>query len=177
MSDSSHSVFISFGSNRGERFDTIFKALFALKKTPGISIIDISSLYETEPVGYTNQPDFINGVVRIETDTDPYELLRKTQKIEHKLGRQRDVRWGPRTIDLDILLFDDQTIDSAELVIPHQEIKNRRFVLEPLAEIAGDMIFPNSSKCIMQLLAETTDTSQIRLVCSGIAVEQKLKEG
>ena len=176
MSKEFHSVFIGMGSNCGNRFDYILKALLDLKKTPGISIVKLSGLYETEPVGYLDQSDFLNGVVHLSTNESPVGLLKVTQDIEKKLGRQRDIRWGPRTIDLDILLFDDLFINSMELVIPHPEMKNRRFVLEPLAEIASKMLFPNSSQNIAQILAVVSDSSRIRLYESAANMEQKFKE-
>jgi len=148
-----------------------------LNQSVSICIQDVSNIYETEPVGYTDQDDFLNGAVKISTRLTPVELLCVVQDIEKKLGRTRLVLWGPRTIDLDILLYNDQIIREKDLIIPHPELQNRRFVLLPLADIAQDVIVPSTGKTIQKLLAETSDHSRIHLYQTSADVKQKLAEG
>ena len=169
-------VYIGFGSNVGDRQENVLNALLYLKKSPFISIQKVSSLYETEAVGYTEQSDFLNGVVEISTGTSPAQLLSFVQDIEKRLGRRRAVRWGPRTIDLDILLYGEKIVESDELVIPHKEMQNRSFVLVPLAEIAPAVVIPGTGKTVSQLLKDTTDSSRIQLYMTSADVKQKVKE-
>lgn len=169
-------VFIGFGANVGDRETTILHALAALKNAPQMTIHKVSNLYETEAVGHTEQDDFLNGVVEISTLLTPLELFHNLQHIEQRLGRKRYIRWGPRTIDLDILLFDGLVFESEALVIPHKELVNRRFVLQPLADLAADFCVPGCGKKVSDLLASTFDKSAIRLYRTSDAVEQKLKE-
>ena len=169
-------AYIGFGSNVGERLRTVLSALSLLQASPGLSICSVSSLYETEAVGYEKQADFINGVVAVFTRLRPLRLLRRLQTVEKRLGRMREIRWGPRTIDLDILLYGDLVLVSDELTIPHPEMQNRRFVLVPLAEIAQDDHVPGTGKRIGQLLAATTDKSRVDLFMTSADVKEKLKE-
>jgi 2-amino-4-hydroxy-6-hydroxymethyldihydropteridine diphosphokinase len=111
----------------------------------GIEVLKVSSTYETEPVGYTEQPDFKNAVVMVSTTLQPRELLEVVLGIEQKMGRVRTIRWGPRVIDIDILLYDDKEIDEEGLQIPHPRMMERRFVLEPLAEIAPELVLPDGN--------------------------------
>jgi len=156
-------VFIGFGSNIGDRFSNVASALIYLQANENIRITKISGLYETEPVGFVGQDDFINGVVCIDTQLSPTALLAVCLSVEKKLGRERSIRWGPRTIDLDILLYDDLVQHTKELIVPHKELAHRRFVLQPLAEIAADAIEPVSKKNISRLLKETPDDSRVQL--------------
>lgn len=133
-------AFISIGSNLGDRVKYCRRAIEELAAFA--DILNISSLYETEPVDKEDQPEFINGVVEIDTDLSPHELLAKTKSIEDKLGRVRDEKWGPRTIDLDIIFYDDIILEDKDLEIPHPRVHLRRFVLEPLFEIAPNFIHP-----------------------------------
>lgn len=136
-------AFIGIGSNVGERRDFARKAVEALQKTEDIHVTAASSLYETSPVGGPPQRSYINLVVRIETNLDARALLERTQAIEKSLGRgASEIRWGPRVIDLDILLFGDEKIAEADLEIPHPRMKERNFVLVPLLEIAPDVTDP-----------------------------------
>ena len=169
-------AYIGFGSNLGDRLKTVLNALAFIQSSPGILIQNLSSLYETKAVGYVEQPDFLNGAAEITTDLNPIELLRILQRIENKLDRIRIKRWGPRTIDLDILLFDDLVYESDELTIPHREIVNRRFVLQPLAEIAKDLAVAGTGRTVNQLLAHAKDTSGVRLFMTSVDVLQKLNE-
>ncbi len=151
-------------------------ALARLNGLKFISVDKISNIYETEPVGFTAQDDFLNGAAELSTTLAPLNLLRLLLAVEKSLGRTRDVRWGPRTIDLDLLLFENYTINSAHLIVPHPEMQNRRFVLTPLADIAADVIVPGTKKTIAQLLEETPDNSRIRLLHTSNDVENKIFE-
>jgi len=138
-------VFLGLGSNLGDRQSYLDAACRELAAHPLIRIIQTSSLYETEPVGYQEQGWFLNQVVEIETTLEPKELLSFTQGMENKLGRKRLIRWGPRVIDLDILLYGNSVINTTALIIPHPRMYERQFVLVPLAEIAPDIIHPDGS--------------------------------
>lgn len=128
-------VYLSLGSNIGNRQEYIESAIELVGKTEGIKILKKSGLYETSPVGYVEQDLFLNTVIKIETDFSEREILKIINKIENELDRKREIRWGPRTIDIDILIFSDKKIDEMDLIIPHKEMLNRLFVLVPLIEI------------------------------------------
>lgn len=129
-------VYLSLGTNIGEREQNLKEAVQRLQKQQGILIQAVSSIYETEPVGFVNQPSFLNICVYVKTDVSPYEMLEICQSIENELGRVRDKRWGPRIIDLDILLYNQENIEADDLIIPHPRMYERAFVLVPLMEIA-----------------------------------------
>ncbi|MGM9986980.1 MAG: 2-amino-4-hydroxy-6-hydroxymethyldihydropteridine diphosphokinase [Bacillaceae bacterium] len=129
---------IGLGSNIGNRLTYLKRAVELLHEHADIHVKNVSSLYETEPVGYTDQEAFLNMVVQIYTNLNPNELLAVTQSIELELGRERKIRWGPRTIDLDILAFNHENINSEKLIIPHPRIGERAFVLVPLKELSKD---------------------------------------
>jgi len=139
-------AYLSLGSNMGDREANVRKALDHLATNPRIRVMKVSSLYETAPIGVTDQNDFFNAVALIETDLDPTDLLDAILDIEKIVGRVRNLRWGPRVIDIDILLYDDVEINTPELTIPHPEMMNRAFVLIPLAEIAPDLELPGGLK-------------------------------
>ena len=128
-------VYLSLGSNIGNRQEYIKSAIELVGKTEGIKILKKSGLYETSPVGYVEQDLFLNAVIKIETDFSEREILKIINKIENELDRKREIRWGPRTIDIDILIFSDKKINETDLIIPHKEMLNRLFVLVPLIEI------------------------------------------
>ena len=128
-------VYLSLGSNIGNRQEYIESAIELVGKTEGIKILKKSGLYETSPVGYVEQDLFLNAVIKIETDFSEREILKIINKIENELDRKREIRWGPRTIDIDILIFSDKKINETDLIIPHKEMFNRLFVLVPLIEI------------------------------------------
>ena len=128
-------VYLSLGSNIGNRQKYIESAIELIGKTEGIEILKKSELYETSPVGYVEQNLFLNTVIKIETDFSAREILKIINKIENELDRKREIRWGPRTIDIDILIFSDKKINETDLIIPHKEMFNRLFVLVPLIEI------------------------------------------
>ena len=128
-------VYLSLGSNIGNRQEYIESAIELVGKTEGIKILKKSGLYETSPIGYVEQDLFLNAVIKIETDFSEREILKIINKIENELDRKREIRWGPRTIDIDILIFSDKKINETDLIIPHKEMLNRLFVLVPLIEI------------------------------------------
>ena len=136
-------VYIALGSNIGDREASLREAIKFLKNHSSIKITKISSLYESEPVGPVKQGNFYNMVVEIETELTPENLLSACQLIEQRLKRKKTVKWGPRTIDLDILLYDFLEVNLEELIIPHPEMKNRAFVLVPLLEIAPEAKLPS----------------------------------
>lgn len=148
-------AYLSLGSNLENREENLLRAI-ELLASPEVRIVRQSSLYETEPQELRNQPWFLNLAVEIETSLFPIQLLGRIHKIEKQLGRQRVVPKGPRTIDIDILIFGNFVIDTAQLQVPHPRMEERRFVLEPLAEIAPDLRHPVSRRTIRELLAGTS---------------------
>jgi 2-amino-4-hydroxy-6-hydroxymethyldihydropteridine diphosphokinase len=148
-------AFVGLGSNLGDREATILRALGRLQEEPGLVVVRVSSLRETDPVGYADQPRFLNGVVELETDLPARDLLSRLLAIERELGRTRGEGppLGPRTIDLDLLLYGDEVIAQAGLQIPHPRMHERRFVLEPLAEVAAEVVIPGQGP-VETLLAE-----------------------
>jgi 2-amino-4-hydroxy-6-hydroxymethyldihydropteridine diphosphokinase len=150
---------IALGSNLGDRQGTLERAIAALGRTRGVVVKKVSSFHETEPVGGPpGQGPFLNAAAVLETTFDPFDLLHVLQEVEERFGRTRTVHWGERTLDLDLLLFDDQIVTTAELAIPHPRMATRRFVLEPLAEIAPDAVDPVSRRTIAALLAALEGT-------------------
>lgn len=143
---------MGLGSNLGNKKKYIRETIKLLCKE--VSVTKISSFYETKPVGYADQPDFINAVAEIETNLTPLRLLRMAKDIEKKMGRKKTFRNGPRVIDIDILLYNDRIIKTKELIIPHPAMHRRWFVLKPLAEIAPQVIHPKLRRPIKDLLAD-----------------------
>ncbi|MDD3364259.1 MAG: 2-amino-4-hydroxy-6-hydroxymethyldihydropteridine diphosphokinase [Syntrophomonas sp.] len=139
-------VYIGLGSNLGNKSKNIQNALDFIADIEGVNINKLSSLYLTAPWGRTDQDHFINQVIEIETDLSALKLLYHLQDIEIKLGRQRDGKWGPRIIDLDVLLYGEEIINLEELKVPHPYLLERLFVLIPLAEINSEIQFPDGSK-------------------------------
>ena len=127
--------FLSLGSNLGERLDYLSQAVTALMNTPKIKVLKVSSVYQTKPVGGPEQEDYLNAVIKIETDLSPTQLLEVTQSIENNEGRVRDIRWGPRTLDIDVLTYDNLISADEKLTLPHPRISERAFVLVPFFEI------------------------------------------
>ncbi|PIQ83762.1 MAG: 2-amino-4-hydroxy-6-hydroxymethyldihydropteridine diphosphokinase [Candidatus Omnitrophica bacterium CG11_big_fil_rev_8_21_14_0_20_63_9] len=148
-------VFIGIGSNEGDRLTMISQAIRQLSATRGIRLVQMATIRETDPVGGPPQERYLNTVIEIETELAPPALLRTLQGIEHALGRRRQAeRWGPRTIDLDLLLYDDRILHDPSLTVPHPRMHERRFVLEPLAELAPAFIHPVIKRDIAALLRE-----------------------
>lgn len=159
-------AYLSFGSNIGDRAINIARAIAALP-AHGVRVIKQSRLYETEPVEMREQDWFLNGVVEIQTDLQPPQLLAALLAIEKSVGRQRLVPKGPRIIDLDILLFGSVMMKRPQLEIPHPRLAARRFVLVPFAEIAPNAMHPTMGKTIRELLELTPDNSEVREAKSG----------
>ncbi|MGH2723486.1 MAG: 2-amino-4-hydroxy-6-hydroxymethyldihydropteridine diphosphokinase [Actinomycetota bacterium] len=134
-------AFLGLGSNLGDRVANLQRAVDLLRGR-GIEVRRSSRVYETDPVGGPPQPDYLNAVVEVDTDLDPRELLRACTAIEEVLGREREERWGPRTIDLDVLTYDDREIDQPDLQVPHPRMHERAFVLVPLLELDADPPLP-----------------------------------
>lgn len=147
-------AYLGLGSNLGNRRENLDSAVRRLDEQNEISVTNRSSLYETEPYGKTDQPDFINMCIEIETRISPLDLLENVLSIEHELGRVRTEVWGPRTIDIDILLYEDLELSLDDLSIPHSEMHKRAFVLDPLSEIAGGRMHPGLDKTIQTLKEE-----------------------
>jgi 2-amino-4-hydroxy-6-hydroxymethyldihydropteridine diphosphokinase len=152
------------GSNLGDRSRRLDEAADRIGAIPGTEVVRLSSVYETEPWGRGGQGDFLNRVAEIRTDARPDELLDACRSIEDRLGRERTGRWGPRTIDIDILYYDAAVIENADLRIPHPRIAERRFVLAPLAEIAPDWTDPLSGRTVAAMLETCADTGAVRRV-------------
>ena len=159
-----YKVFVGIGSNLGIPTENCEKAIRLLNDSPKIEISNRSSLYESEPVGKTHQNWFVNTTIAIKTSLDPEMLLSKFFKIENDLGRKRREKWGPRIIDLDMLVYENYVINSSILTLPHPEMTKRRFVLLPLSEFAGDYLHPIENKTIHDLLKELPESHQVRKI-------------
>ena len=159
-------MYLSLGSNVGDRAKNLQDAIAALADA-GVEVSRISSIYETEPVDLREQPWFLNCVVEAQTNLPPLELLQALRAIEARMGSKKLVAKGPRLIDMDILLYGDETIDTPELQVPHPRMHLRRFVLAPLAEIAPRARHPVSGLTAAEMLARAADKSQVRVVVAG----------
>ncbi len=139
-------AYLGIGSNLGDRLGNLQRAVDLLAAEPGVRVVRSSRVYETDPVGGPPQPDFLNAVLETDVDLSPSELLDAGRRVEDALGRVREERWGPRTIDVDVLTYGDETVDELDLVIPHPRMHERGFVLVPLAEICADPPLPGGRR-------------------------------
>lgn len=150
-------AYLGLGSNIGDRAHQLQQAIRIIDQYQYIDVTSISPIYETEPVGYTDQPQFLNLCIEIETTLNPQELLKRCLETEEALHRVRKIRWGPRTLDVDILLYGNEIIEEDNLIIPHPRMAERAFVLIPLNDIASKHIEPRSQKLIENLvIADST---------------------
>ena len=147
-------AYIGMGSNLGDRMDFLKRALDEMARLEQVQVAAVSPVYETEPLGPVEQPDFLNAVVKVYSDLDAREMLRCLQRIEHKLRRKREIRWGPRTIDMDLLFYGDQILDEEDLVVPHPRLSERGFVLAPLCRIAPALVHPVLKRTVSELYGE-----------------------
>lgn len=156
-------AYLSLGSNLEDRLKYLKEAIQLLEKNDSVEIIDISSIYETDPIGFTNQGNFLNIVIKIKTTYSADKLLGECMDIEQELGRKREIRWGPRTIDLDILLYNDENIESENLSVPHPRMRERAFVIIPLLEIEPNIQLPTMDQPLMTELERMPDKEGVRL--------------
>ena len=138
-------AYLALGSNLGDRLANLRRAVELLDATPGVEVVRSSRVYETEPVG-PPQPAYLNAVVEVETELEPHQLLGAAQAVEEALGRVRAERWGPRTIDVDVLTYDERTVDEPGLTVPHPRMHERGFVLVPLGELDQDPMLPGGRR-------------------------------
>jgi len=157
-------AYVGLGSNLGDRQDNLRTALSELRQMPTISILRVSSLYESAPVGVTEQPEFLNAVAALETALPATDLLDVFLNLENKIGRVRTFRWGPRVIDLDLLLYGDAQIALPSLTVPHPRLREREFVLVPLAEIAPELVLPGDQKTVKEIADYFSGNGNIRRV-------------
>ncbi|HBD23706.1 MAG TPA: 2-amino-4-hydroxy-6-hydroxymethyldihydropteridine diphosphokinase [Oceanospirillaceae bacterium] len=157
-----HNAYIGIGSNLEAPVDQVQQAIHELGNLPHCQLLKASSLYASKPMGPQNQPDYINAVVHLSTDLEPLSLLDALQKLEHLHRRVRKQHWGPRTLDLDMLLYNQETIDHARLQVPHPGLTQRNFVLYPLAEINSTLSLPNGTS-LQQLLQDCPLADLVKL--------------
>lgn len=156
-------AYIALGSNIGDRIGYLGKAILFLSQHPGVTVRRMSSVYETEPVGYLNQGHFYNMVIEIESSLSPEEILHICLDVEQRLGRVRTIVNGPRTIDLDLLYYHDRIINGEDLVVPHPRLHQRTFVLVPLVEIAPEVVHPILMQTNRELLAQLPVEGVVKL--------------
>ena len=161
MTDNLHTVFISLGSNLGDKLENCRQAVATLSALDRTRVVACSHFYKTEPVDYTDQDWFINAVVKVETELPPQVLLARLKEIQQNAGRTHDtVRFGPRIIDLDILFYDDRVIRTAGLEVPHPRMHKRRFVLQPICDIEPHILHPILKTTVEHLLEQLDDDAQ-----------------
>ena len=167
-------AYVGFGSNIDDRLNYITQALQLLLEVDRVSLIQISSLYETEPVGYEEQDWFLNGVIAVETRLLVHQLLALLKTIEGLVGRQHRARWGPREVDLDLLIYDQCCINTPDLTVPHPEMHRRSFVLVPFAEIAPDVLHPIFQQNIRTLLSNLNDEKTVKLAAPPPKIDARI---
>lgn len=154
-------AYLGLGANIGERHDNLKRAIQLLNDESHVEVTKESSIYETAPYGKTDQPDFLNMVLEVETNLEPIELLEFCLSVENELGRVREEVWGPRIIDIDVLMYEDLEIDIDNLIVPHEEMHLRKFVLDPLNEIAPNAVHPTFNKTVKELLEELNGDNNV----------------
>ncbi|MEX0755401.1 MAG: 2-amino-4-hydroxy-6-hydroxymethyldihydropteridine diphosphokinase [Actinomycetota bacterium] len=164
-------AFLGLGANLGDRLATLQAAADRIGATDGIELLGSSRVYETVPVGGPEQPDYLNAVVRVRTSLEPHTLLDALHGIEAALGRERTVRWGPRTIDIDILTYGDAAIDDPDLEVPHPRMHERAFVLVPLLELIADPRLPGGRR-VRDLRGVSPDVPEVRPVAPPLVVRR-----
>ena len=162
-----HIAYIGIGSNIGDKIHQCEKAISEILKIDRHILLAKSSFFKTQPIGYTDQDWFVNGVIKIETDLEPPDLLRALKDIESRLGRRETFQWGPRQIDLDILFFDDKEIQLGELQVPHPRLHERQFVLIPIVEIDQGLIHPILKKTVGELLKNLREDQGVEKIQSS----------
>lgn len=167
-------AFLGLGSNLGNRLLSLRSAVSSVASLPGTSVLRASSIYETEPYGVKEQPDFLNAVIEIETTLAAEGLHRMLKAIEHEAGRIERTKWGPREIDIDILFFGSQQIHTAVLTVPHPGVGQRRFVLEPMAELSSDFTDPGTNMTISEILGRCSDRSSVRKYSEKLIVTEEI---
>ncbi|SHT10438.1 2-amino-4-hydroxy-6-hydroxymethyldihydropteridinepyrophosphokinase [Mycobacteroides abscessus subsp. abscessus] len=156
-------AYLALGTNMGNRYKNLVDAICYLKEEKEIHLVKSSSIYDTVPVGYTEQDDFLNMVILIRTALTPYELLEVCLRIEKDLGRKREFKWGPRIIDLDILLYNQENIEAENLIVPHPRMQERAFVLAPLLEIDSSIKIPDQDKSIEDFFKMNAEKEGVRI--------------
>jgi 2-amino-4-hydroxy-6-hydroxymethyldihydropteridine diphosphokinase len=167
-------VFIGLGSNLGDRMYYLHQALVEISNSPQIMLKKYSSIYETEPVGKKEQPQFLNMTAELESTFLPQDLLRRLKEIENILGRTHSEHWGPREIDLDILYYGDEVFNDENLHVPHPEIAHRKFVLVPMKEIAEEFLDPVQHLSMKELLRRCSDTSAVHMISPSLNLQVKV---
>ena len=156
-------AYIGMGTNLGDREHYLKEAVKELASHPANQVVAASSIYETEPWGFIDQGKFLNMVVCLQTQLTAQDLLEYCMQVEKQLGRKREIRWGPRTIDLDILLYNQENIVTENLIIPHPRIMERAFVAIPLVEIDKDITLPNMNKPVREVMDDIPDKKGVRI--------------
>lgn len=160
-------IYLGLGSNLGDRLMNLACCLKKMKLNNAIRLIKVSSVYESEPYGFANQPWFLNMVAEIETKLEPLQLLELIQQIENQSGRKKTLRWGPRTIDIDLLNYKNLVYKHPMLNLPHRQLHLRQFVLQPLKEIASRFVHPELQQTISQLLKNCQDKTKVNWFLDG----------
>jgi len=158
-----HTVYLGLGSNLGTPLEALKTAIVHLE-TEHITVNRVAGFYHSPPLGPPDQPDYVNTVVELRTSCPPRLLLEYCQQIELNMGRVKTVIWGPRVIDLDILLYDNQSINEPDLVVPHPELHKRQFVLTPLVDLASHIMVPGLEKTVLELQAELIDAPAVHRI-------------
>ena len=167
--------FVGLGSNVGDRLENLRRSITLLKKSADITLSGISNVYETGPVGFKEQPFFLNAVVKIQTSLTPLEMLVYLKEIEIKIGRVERTRWGPREIDLDILAIEDVYFNAPQLVVPHPQMQIRKFVLKPFCDVGPTFKVFGAEENIRETMTKVTDQSKIIFFMSHDALDKKPK--